>query len=35
MITRTYDKGFIKEERYEAKASRAVLKTSGSGDTSA
>ena len=33
--TCAYDKGFIREERCEAKVSRTVLKTSGSGDTSA
>ncbi|WP_342597263.1 group II intron reverse transcriptase/maturase [Cyanobacterium aponinum UTEX 3222] len=31
----THDKGFIEEERNEVKVSRSVLKTSGSGDTSA
>ena len=31
----SHDKGFIREERDEAKVSRPVLKTSGSGDTSA
>ena len=34
-LNRTYDKGLIKEERNEQKCSRSVLKTSGSGDTSA
>ncbi len=29
----SHEKGFIKEERDEAKVSRPVLKTSGSGDT--
>ena len=32
---RTRDKGSIREERYEAKVSRTVLKTSGNGDISA
>ena len=31
----SHDKGFIGEERCEVKVSRTVLKTSGSGDTSA
>ncbi len=31
----THDKGSVREERYEVKVSRTVLKTSGSGDTSA
>ncbi|MGK7933571.1 MAG: group II intron reverse transcriptase/maturase [Microcystaceae cyanobacterium] len=31
---RTHDKGFIREEPYEAKVSRTVLKTSGNGDVS-
>jgi RNA-directed DNA polymerase len=35
LLTCIHDKEFIREERYEVKVSRTVLKTSGSGDTSA